>query len=756
MSVGTLRAEIAALLDQIMIDEGGGCSLSKAHLMAWLICRFRLKRTVDIGVYRGRSLFPQALAHQRSTGGIVYGIDPWCADEARQIDNPALREMLDRFANETDFQVIYEQVVGLREQLQVTDHCVLLRQTSISAAEYLRENGITVDLVHIDGNHDTRTVEKDVNLYLPLLNRGGFIVLDDVSWESVQSAYRMLTTKLQLIHQQVDDNLTNDYAVFWKGNSVRAANALRLELVSVQAEKRERAVQALSAQVAERERAVQALSAQVAERERAVQALSAQVAERERAVQALSAQVAERERAVQALSAQVAERETKIVALSQLVAERDKQIGEATQLLSWGSKNRRWLLTGQTAAIAPRPAPAARQDGLVNLGNRFLTKRQRRRLVILDDIFPHLLSAFRIAEYNAYLANYSDTVVYSTAASFRAIGETRSFCEVVNEYTNCYSMFKGKALEFDSQRSLQGQFAYFVFLQNARTFLEVLERDQLPFVFTLYPGGGFKLNQDDSDATLRRVCSLPNLQKVITTQKISHDYLIDRQFLSPEKVEFIYGAVFPSNRLASRAVAKKYYRKDKDTFDICFVAHKYMEKGLDKGYDVFVEVAKLLSETHADIFFHVVGAFDQSDIDVNEVGDRIRFYGPRHTDFFPDFYSRMDIILSPNVPFVLLPGAFDGFPTGCCIEAGLSGVAVFCTDPLRQNVSFQDGEEIVIIPRDVQEICDTVNRYYHHCDDLYRLARQGQTVFKKVFALEAQMKPRLRILTECLSAGGHL
>ncbi len=272
----------------------------------------------------------------------------------------------------------------------------------------------------------------------------------------------------------------------------------------------------------------------------------------------------------------------------------------------------------------------------------------------------------------------------------------------------------------------------------------------VPFVFTLYPGGGFQLDQDESDEKLRRVCSSPNFEKVIVTQKIIYEYLLDRKFCDPEKIEFIYGGVYPSSRLVGQKGVKNYYKRDKDTFDICFVAHKYMERGVDKGYDVFVEVAKLLSKTHEDIFFHVVGSFDETDIDVSGIRGRIKFYGTRPTKFFPAFYRRMDAILSPNVPFVLSPGAFDGFPTGACMEAGLGGVAVFCTDQLNQNVAFEDGEEIVIVPRDVETICATIDRYHQDPEALYELSTKGQKAFARVFDVEAQLEPRLRILSDLL------
>jgi len=375
------------------------------------------------------------------------------------------------------------------------------------------------------------------------------------------------------------------------------------------------------------------------------------------------------------------------------------------------------------------------------------TQRQEAGLIILDDIFPHLLSAFRIAEFNAYLSRYEKAIAYSTATAFPALGDHRGFRDVVDEYLAVYSEFEGRVFRFDSKLP-KAQLIYFVFLHNTHYFMNVLERSKTPFVFTLYPGGGFKLYQSDSDARLSKICSLPNLEKVITTQKISHEYLLN--FLEPERIEFIYGGVFPSDRLAKAAVARKYYQQDKQTFDICFVAFKYMARGVDKGYDVFVEVARELFRRHDDIFFHVVGSYDESDIDVSDLKGRIKFYGVRKTEFFPQFYSEMDLILAPNLPFMLIPGAFDGFPPGGCIEAGLCGVAVFCTDPLNQNIAFKEGEEIVIIPRNVDEICELIGRYYRDYDSLLQLARRGQEAFKVAFAIETQLEKRFRILDEYL------
>jgi len=376
---------------------------------------------------------------------------------------------------------------------------------------------------------------------------------------------------------------------------------------------------------------------------------------------------------------------------------------------------------------------------------------RERKLTILDDAFPHLLSAFRIAEYNAYLEEWKDAVVFSTASTFPAQRETRSFKEVLDEYASRYPQFKGRIHSFSGKSDLEDSLVYTMFLHNANFFLDAIHAYNVPFVFTLYPGGGLQLEQDESDEKLRRVCSSPNFQKVIATQKIVHEYLLEKKFCDPQKIEFIYGGVYQSSLLARHKVAKSHYKKDKDTFDVCFVAYKYSPRGIvSKGYDVFVEVAKLLSKTHEDVRFHVVGTFDESDIDVSDIGGRIRFYGPRITEFFPSFYSRIDAIVSPNAPFALLPGAFDIFPLGTCIEAGSCGVAVFCTDPLEQNVAFKDGEEIVIVPRDAGTICETVGWYHEHPEALRELSERGQEAFRRVFDIEAQMKPRLRLLSELM------
>jgi glycosyltransferase involved in cell wall biosynthesis len=400
-------------------------------------------------------------------------------------------------------------------------------------------------------------------------------------------------------------------------------------------------------------------------------------------------------------------------------------------------------------AALPQRAWQAMDDARIGAENRRRCRRPPAELAIFDDSFPHLLSAFRIAEFNAYLAEFPSAEVHSTCVTRCAEGS--SFEKVVAEYDAKFPQFAGRVVPFDPRRIVRARMAYIVFVHNSAFFLDTIARDRLPFVFTLYPGGGFQLNTAAGDARLRAVMQSPWFRRVIVTQRISRDYLLEREFCRPEQVEFIFGGVLPSDQLLQRLPPRLKYRKTKQTFDICFVANRYMPRGVDKGYDVFIEVAKSLARVADDIRFHVVGPFDGNDIDISGIGDRVTFYGFRRTDFFPQFHAGMDLILSPNVPFVLGEGYFDGFPTGCCVEAGLCGVGVVCTDKLKLNVAFKDGDEIVIVPHNVEAICSRVLAYYRDEAALEELSRNSQAAFRRAFDHERQIAPRIRLLREVMA-----
>jgi hypothetical protein len=116
--------------------------------MAWLIRKYQITASVDIGVYRGRSLVPQAVAQREFTGGKAYGVDPWLNAEAGETGNPALRETIDRFVDTTDFPAIYEEVKALIRRLKLDQNCILVHEKSCDAIRYFRREDIRFGLIH--------------------------------------------------------------------------------------------------------------------------------------------------------------------------------------------------------------------------------------------------------------------------------------------------------------------------------------------------------------------------------------------------------------------------------------------------------------------------------------------------------------------------------------------------------------------------------------------------------------------------------
>jgi glycosyltransferase involved in cell wall biosynthesis len=364
-----------------------------------------------------------------------------------------------------------------------------------------------------------------------------------------------------------------------------------------------------------------------------------------------------------------------------------------------------------------------------------------KKLVILDDYFPNLKTGFRISEFNYYLEKYPACEVFSTRYDM-----------YFSEYAAVYPQYKDRVksfTDFDWTGNSYDLF-YTVFLGNANSFHFVYEMTNTPFVLELYPGGGYWINDPEVDAKLAKVLQSPFLKKVIVTQKMTYDYITSNGFVAPEKIAYIYGLVTHPQYFLN-VPQKKHYKRDKKTFDICFVANKYMPLGLDKGYHIFIDMCRRLASEAGDIKFHVVGNFDKADIPLGDIEKKLTFYGPRDHNFFPRFYSGMDIIVSPNLPFVLIPGkSYDGFPVGCCIDAALHSVGVFCTDLLNHNEFFEHGKDIFIIPPDADAIAGSILEYYHDPEKLYLMSALGQAKFREIFDFNAQMGKRVAVLEQFL------
>lgn len=208
-----LRTILAGVINAVPTDFGGGSTLNKATAVASLMLSRGLDRYLEVGVYKGRSLFPAASVCQWLGSGMAVGIDPYAVNQALQQDEsrfPDVASGVNTFVSSLDWDELYLDVEKQLAELELAHHCRLIRSTSKEASRLFREGSI--DVLHIDGNHDEAHVREDVQLYLPKVKAGGILVLDDASWATVASSKAELTDMHRLIYELCDDQ--NDFAVF--------------------------------------------------------------------------------------------------------------------------------------------------------------------------------------------------------------------------------------------------------------------------------------------------------------------------------------------------------------------------------------------------------------------------------------------------------------------------------------------------------------------------------------------------------------
>lgn len=379
---------------------------------------------------------------------------------------------------------------------------------------------------------------------------------------------------------------------------------------------------------------------------------------------------------------------------------------------------------------------------------------EKQDLVIIDDVFPHPVSGFRLAEYFAYLEHFDKVKVICNGSATSVLGK-KTHPEIMAAFKQKHPEFADNLIEarqpyLDAQfmlLNIKAKLAYFCFLGNVYASIGLVEKNKIPFVFELYPGGSFSLYSVQTDRMLRRVMNSPCFRKVIVTQDVTRDYLLEHGFCQKEQIVEIFGVVMPQEVLGIQPeVATKQERK---SLNVCFAAMRYTLDGRDKGYDTFVKVIEILAQNHKDIRFHVAGGFDENVISLEKYKKYVTFHGVLENSELRRMMQEMDIIVSPNRNNCILPGAFDGFPTATCTEAGLCGTLIMCTDPLElNNGRFKNKEEIEIVPQSAEVIADRILYYNQHRDKLQHVIQKQHDRIQALYATEVQVDERIQVLEE--------
>lgn len=148
----------------------------RACEMAELVCQIKPKVIVEIGTFGGRSAIAMAFALRHvNKGGKIYCLDPWRLDYAKEGE---WKDNQEWYEKNVDLHVIHRTCMEAIWSHNIDEWLVVIRAASQHCADLFPQ----IDLLLVDGNHSEIASYRDVELYVPRVRKGGFILMDDLDW----------------------------------------------------------------------------------------------------------------------------------------------------------------------------------------------------------------------------------------------------------------------------------------------------------------------------------------------------------------------------------------------------------------------------------------------------------------------------------------------------------------------------------------------------------------------------------------------
>jgi hypothetical protein len=139
-------------------------------------------------VFKGSSLFSFAEVLENN-GGTIVGIDPWSYEASKNelwdkdYENYIYNELL---KGQETFDKLYDSVCNIIGNNDLSKTVSLIRKSSEDV--FINFDTESIDILHIDGNHNEMNVSRDILLYLPLIKKNGYIIMDDTNWDSIKKS----------------------------------------------------------------------------------------------------------------------------------------------------------------------------------------------------------------------------------------------------------------------------------------------------------------------------------------------------------------------------------------------------------------------------------------------------------------------------------------------------------------------------------------------------------------------------------------
>lgn len=179
----------------------GWCDENKASYLYNHVIENKPEIIMEIGVFGGKSLFPMAQALKENGKGVIVGVEPWASSPAKEgyPDDDPNNKWWDDITQPVWDDIMFS-FYQFGENQKLLDYMEVHRNTSEGYLEEFRESKRSLDLLHVDGNHSTESAMFDVVNYSSFIRKGGYLVLDDMDWPSLNPVIKYVERDLGMTY----------------------------------------------------------------------------------------------------------------------------------------------------------------------------------------------------------------------------------------------------------------------------------------------------------------------------------------------------------------------------------------------------------------------------------------------------------------------------------------------------------------------------------------------------------------------------
>jgi predicted O-methyltransferase YrrM len=169
------------------------CSQEKINLLMDLILIEKPRLCIEIGAFTGSSILPVAAVLQFLNQGKIYAIDAW--DNQVATKNLSNDDPNKTWWSNVDMKIVYETFLNTISTWNLKKTCIPLKKSSALAAAEIPDD---IDFFHLDGDYSENGSFEDLELYLPKVKSGGYILLSN-AYVMINGKQPKLKTLIELL-----------------------------------------------------------------------------------------------------------------------------------------------------------------------------------------------------------------------------------------------------------------------------------------------------------------------------------------------------------------------------------------------------------------------------------------------------------------------------------------------------------------------------------------------------------------------------